>query len=105
MQSQAQAEVDKCIQDGGEVTWAMREQTPYLRACLVEALRLGAVTPSSLPHVAKADTEVGWGLFFGSMINLVSASITTKLNWKSMFLIYQLAEMSPCFFFTKMTMI
>ena len=59
MQRLAQAEIDKCVQDGGsEITWASREQTPYLRACLIEALRLGAVTPSSLPHVARQDTEI-----------------------------------------------
>ncbi|KAK7486670.1 hypothetical protein BaRGS_00022071 [Batillaria attramentaria] len=55
IQAKVKAELDKVVASGIKITWANREHLPYTHATLTEALRLGSVTPSSLPHVATED--------------------------------------------------
>ena len=58
IQQLAQTEIDKVAEMRKSITFSDRENMPYVRACITEALRLGAVTASSLPHVTTEPTEV-----------------------------------------------
>ncbi|XP_076450287.1 cytochrome P450 2J4-like [Babylonia areolata] len=51
VQRKVKDEVDKVTGSGHALSWANRDRFPYTQATLTEVLRLGSVTPSSLPHV------------------------------------------------------
>ncbi|XP_059156390.1 cytochrome P450 4g15-like [Physella acuta] len=59
MTEHALAEIDHVVENKkGVISWSLMELMPYTRACITEALRLGSITPSSLPHVAMDDTQI-----------------------------------------------
>ena len=58
MQELAQRELDSKADAQGEISWAQHKDCHYVRACITEGLRIGSVTPSTIPHIATEDSEV-----------------------------------------------
>ena len=58
VQSRLQKEIDDVIGHNRKPSWADHSKLPYTEATILESLRLGCVTPSSLPHVAIEDSII-----------------------------------------------
>ena len=58
VQRKAQKEIDDVIGRDRQPTWADRSRLPYTAATILESLRLGCVSPSTLPHVAIEDSTI-----------------------------------------------
>ncbi|XP_041367337.1 cytochrome P450 2U1-like [Gigantopelta aegis] len=58
VQRRVQAEIDDVIGSDRQPSWDDRSALPYTTATIVESLRLGCVSPSTLPHVATEDSTI-----------------------------------------------
>lgn len=58
VQNKVKDELRRARSSNVTISWANQQHFPYTRATLTEVLRLGSVTPSSLPHVATEDAII-----------------------------------------------
>ncbi|PVD27372.1 hypothetical protein C0Q70_12530 [Pomacea canaliculata] len=58
VQNKVKDELRRALSSNVTISWANQQHFPYTRATLTEVLRLGSVTPSSLPHVATEDAII-----------------------------------------------
>ena len=55
----AQNEINSVVGKGAKPALKDREKLPYTEATIIEVLRVTPTAPTSLPHWAITDTEIG----------------------------------------------